>query len=182
MPINDSLTSSATQLTGAEGSILGVGTVIHAENEANVILHPPIGEIVCSKSTVEGEVTNAGGTGTTVSGNIFAKGLTFGECNATVHVLKEGSLEIHAIGGNNGTLTSSNAEVTVELSGFHCVFKTTNTDLGTVTGSATTGGAATLDIDADIPRTGGRSGIFCGSEAEWTGSYKVTTPTPLFVT
>jgi len=173
-------TASATQLTGAGGAVLGVGTEIKAENEGKVILDPPFGAIECSVSNVAGSVTNAGSSTTTVSGSIAT--LTFSSCNATVTVLKKGTLEIHTQSGsanNNGTLTSSGAEVTVQFLGTHCIFSTNNTDLGTVTGSATTGGNATLDISATIPRTGGSSGAFCGSTAAWTGAYKVTSPATL---
>jgi hypothetical protein len=34
-------------------------------------------------------------------------------------------------------------------------------------------------ISATIPRTGGSSGIFCGSTAAWTGAYKVMSPATL---
>jgi hypothetical protein len=173
-------TASATVLTGAGGSTLGTGTAISSEAEGTTTLHPPIGDISCTGSTVAGEVTNAGGASETVKGPISS--LTFSGCNAEVVVLEPGSLEIHtktASADNNGTLTSSGAKVTVTFVGFHCIFTTSSTDIGTVTGSATTGGAATLDIEATIPRTGGRSGAFCGSTAAWTGSYKVTSPNPL---
>jgi hypothetical protein len=177
-------TASATQLTSTDGAILKEKDFIHAENEGKVILDPPFGAIECSQSTVSNKITNAGSSTTTVVGSVEA--LTFTLCNATVSVLKKGTLEFHTETGtegtknnNNGTLTSSGAEVTVEFLGTHCIFSTNNTDLGTVTGSATTGGNATLHISASIPRTGGRSGIFCGSTAAWTGAYKVTSPTPL---
>ena len=170
-------TASATTLTGAGGTTLGTGTSIAAENEGTVTLHPPIGDIECKKSSVSGKTSNAGGAGVEVEGAIEA--LSFTECNATVTVLAKGSLKIKGTGSNNGSLTSSGTEVTVEFAGFHCIFKTSNTGLGTVTGSATTGGNATLDISATIPRTGGRSGAFCGSTAQWTGAYKVTSPSTL---
>lgn len=198
-------TASATQLTDASGNVLGVGTVIHAEAESTVTLHPPIGDIECSGSTVKGSITNAGGASATVSGPIDTTevegkktGLTFTGCNATVTVLQTGSLEIHTKTANadgNGTLTSKGTRVTVVFAGFHCIFETnaTNgTDIGTLTGSKnvvkeihnpgkenevkTFGGTATLDIEATIPRVGGTSGVFCGSTAQWTGSYKVDTP------
>jgi hypothetical protein len=174
-------TASAAKLTSPAGTQLLAGTVIKAEAEGHVTLHPPIGSITCAKSSVEGKTTTAGGGNptTTVKGEITL--LTFTECNATVTVLKKGTLEIHSLGGGNGTLTSSGAEVTVSFSGFHCIFSTSNTDLGTVTGSGVTKSNATLDISATIPRTGGSSGVFCGSTAAWTGAYKVTQPNPLVI-
>jgi hypothetical protein len=170
-------TASATTLTGAGGTTLGTGTAIAAEAEGTVTLDPPFGAIECKKSKVEGATTNAGGTGVSVTGNISL--LTFTECNATVTVINKDSLSIEGTGNNNGLLRGTNNEVTVEFIGTHCIFKTNNTELGTVTGTGTTGATATLDISATIPRTGGRSGAFCGTTAAWTGSYKVNTPDTL---
>ena len=194
-------TASATTVD-CEGTACALNAVIHAEAEGTVTLHPPIGDIECKKSTVEGKLENLGSSTTTAGGKIGT--LNFSECNATVNVLKTGSLEIHTEyetkidnpgtkeevktviqkenSTNNGTLTSSGAEVTVVFAGFHCIFSTSSTDIGTLTGSANTGGNATLDIIATIPRTGGNSGAFCGSTAQWTGSYKVDNPTSLNVT
>ncbi len=175
-------TASATTINNSEGTILGSGTTIVSEAEGTTILHPPIGDIECSASKVEGKTSNEGSATETVKGGIET--LTFAGCNATVTVLKKGELEIHTKTedpDNNGTLTSTGAEVTVEFKGFHCIFSTNATDIGTLTGSKTTGGNATLDIEATIPRTGGRSGAFCGSPAQWTGSYKVTNPSTLNV-
>jgi hypothetical protein len=177
-------TASATQLTAPEGTLVTAGTLITAEAESDVILHPPFGDIICKKSHVEGKTNNTGAPGVTVGGNIET--LSFTECNATVTVIAKGNLEIHTYTKDtdpitgNGTVTSSNTEVTVEFFGTHCVFKTTNTDIGTLTGYTNAETAskehATFDISATIPRTGGRSGAFCGSTAQWTGAYAITTP------
>lgn len=171
--------ASATLLTSPEcsGTDCAAGTVIESENEGTVTLHPIIGDIECNESKVAGVTTNTGGTNTVVNGEI--KTLTFKSCNATVTVLKTGTLSIEGTSSSNGTLRGTENEVTVEFSGFHCIFKTNGTKLGTVTGSNTTGKTATLDIEATIPRSGGRSGAFCGPEAEWTGSYLVTKPDTL---
>jgi hypothetical protein len=172
-------TASATELDNATGMVT-TGSTISAVNEGTVVLHPPIGDIECNKSLVSGKTTNTGGASETVKGNI--ESLTFENCNATVTVLKKGTLEIHSSGSNNGTLTSSGTEVTVNYLGFHCIFSTSSTDIGTLTGSKTTGKTATFDISATIPRTGGTSGFFCGSTAQWTGSYEITNPDTLNVT
>ena len=173
-------TASATELTctNPPGTkvMCAAPTHIHAEVEGKVTLHPPIGDIECSEGTVTGDASTGSST-TTPSGAIET--LTFGGCNAEVVVIENGSLEVHtktASADGNGTLTSTGAKVTVTFVGFHCIFTTSNTDIGTLTGSSTTGATPTLDIEATIPRTGGRSGAFCGSTAQWTGSYKVTTP------
>ncbi len=176
-------TASATIVDCTGVSPCPTNEVIHAVNESSVTLHPPFGDITCNESTVEGKLSNPGTTTTTASGSISK--LTFASCNATVTVVKNGSLEIHtrtASSDNNGTLTSSGTEVTVEFIGTHCIFATNGTDIGTVTGAATTKKNATLDIEATIPRTGGRSGAFCGSTAQWTGAYEVTAPSGLNIT
>ncbi len=161
---------------------LGVGASLKAEAESTVTLHPPIGDITCTSSVAEGTVSNAGGSGVNVEGSLSK--LTFSGCNATVTVLKPGKLVAAFSSGTNAALTSKEAEVTVEFGGFHCIFNTgtTGTAIGTLTGSTATASTATFDISAKIPRTGGRSGAFCGSTAEWTGSYKVVTPDKLDAT
>ena len=163
----------AAELDDATGMV-ATGSTIAAAAEGTTTLHPPIGDISCTSSSVAGTTSNTGSSTETVKGTISS--LTFTGCNATVTVLKPGSLEIHSQGSNNGTLTSSGAEVTVVFAGFHCIFSTSNTDIGTITGSATTGSTATFDINAKIPRTGGTSGVFCGEAAEWTGSYRAHQP------
>ena len=172
-----SATASATTLTGAGGTTLGTGTTISAESEGTITYHPVIGDIECKKSSFSGKTTNAGGEGVNVS--ISLESLSWTECNSTETVLTKGTMSVEGLGSNNGTLSSTATELTIEFAGFHCIFKTTETDLGTLTGSTTTGGNATLDIAATIPRTGGRSGAFCGSTAQWTGSYKFTAPSTL---
>ena len=169
-------TASATTIESEAGVPLGSGTTITANSEGTTTLHPPIGSIECEESHVGGKTTNAGGAGVNVTGNIEA--LSWSKCNATVNVLAKGTLSVAATSGSNGTLSSTGAEVTVEYLGFHCIFKTNSTSLGTVTG----GSPATLDISATIPRTGGRSGAFCGSTAQWTGSYAVSNPSTLNIT
>lgn len=174
--------ASATVLDCGE-AICSTGTLIQAENDGKLILHPPIGDLECSSSKIEAVLSNAGSSTATAVANISA--LTLSECNSTFTLLSKGTLEFHtreAGSTNNGRLTSSGTELTTEFAGFHCIFKTSNTTFGTLTGSATTGGNATLDIEAVLPRTGGRSGSFCGSTAQWTGSYRFTSPTPLNVT
>jgi hypothetical protein len=143
--------------------------------------------VTCQSSHVTGSVTSQGAS-QTVKANITA--FTFSNCNYPVHVKKFGSLELHAVTKTaphatcavnycNGTLTSSGTEVEITTSIGSCVFTTTNTSLGTVTGTDTTGGNAKLDIQASIPRTGGS--FLCGASYTWTGSYNVTSPATLWI-
>lgn len=172
-----------TTVTSPKGTKLGTGTEIKAESEGAVEFAGTI-TFSCQKSTMEGKISNAGGEGATVSAELSKQ--TFTECgNHTVEVKKPGSLEIHSLENSNGTLTSTGAEITVLTHGIflgtrHCIYTTSKTDLGTLTGSTTTGATATFDVG---PVTTGQSATDanCGSNAEWGGSYKVTTPDSLYV-
>jgi hypothetical protein len=170
-------TASATVITSPPGTLY-TGN-IHAESEGTTTLHGSFTSVNCGKSTIS-TTTTSHGAGVTASGTAF--NLTFSECNFPVTVLKAGSLELHGLGGGTGnaTLTSSGAEITIQTSVANCIFTTSNTDLGTLTGSATTKSNATLDINAaSIPRTG--HSIFCGGFGTWTGSYRVWSPSSLNV-
>jgi hypothetical protein len=175
-------TASATELTctNPPGTkvMCAAPTHIHMEVEpgTKVVWDPAFGAIECTKSTVTGFASTGSSTTTPSSGN---EAFTFEECNASLVVLKKGSLEIHTTETNandNGLLTSTGTEVTMEFIGTHCIFKTSSTTLGHFTGSSTTGGMPTVDISATIPRTGGRSGAFCGTGFAWTGAFTITTP------
>ncbi len=174
-------TASATELT-CNGVRCPVGTLLHGESEGKIVLHPPIGSIECKSATSEGNVTSAGSATTTPTGKTtFTQ---YKECNATVTVLKAGTGETHTAGASNngnGLITSTGTEVTINYLGFHCIFSTNNTSVGEFTGSNNTGGTATFDIKATIPRTGGSSGAFCGSTAAMTGSVIMKNPDNLVV-
>jgi hypothetical protein len=178
--------ASATELTSPAGTMVTTGTTISSSSEGEAVLDSLVGEIKCA-STVEGTTSNTGGTGESVEGSISTLDFTGCTDGADVTVVsgRTGTLKITSAGGGTGTLESTGAEVTVEVFGAHCIFKTSSTVLGTVTSSTEPKAGeftdATLDISARIPRSGGRSGALCGSTAPWTGSYKVTSPTPLFI-
>ena len=174
-------TASATTATSPKGTLY-TGTY-RAEAEGKTSLEGPFTTVTCGQSVVEGKVEQHG-SGVTTGGKISL--LTFTECNFPVTVLKAGSLEAHttAVKGTDadGTVTSSGAEITIQTSIANCLYTTNNSDIGTgsLTSTTTTGGNATLDIgSASIPRTG--HSIFCGSSATWTGSYKVVTPSTLYI-
>src|SRR6185295_15020199 len=145
-------TASATTVTSSTGST----PTIHADSEGATTLHGVV-DVTCNASTVQGTVSQHG-TGVTVKGNIST--LTFTSCGSNdVTVNTPGSLEVHAINPTgNGTLTSSGAQITIQVTslGISCVFTTNNTHIGTYTSAANNGGVPTMHIDsASIPRTGG---------------------------
>jgi len=139
------------------------------------VLKAGFATVECAHSEVDGTVENAGGSGATVSGKV--NNLKFSNCNCEVKTLKSGELEIHYTSGNNGTLTSKGAEVTVNCFGSDCVYGTaaSGTSVGTVSG----GGPAKLAANASVPRLAG--GFLGANPASWTASYEVTTPNPLYV-
>jgi len=166
--------ASATYVTSPTGTTF-TGEV-KAEAEGHVTLHTPIGAIACA-SKVEANVETHG-VEKAASGPVA--GLLFTSCTEGWHatVVAKGSLEVHSTSGYNGTVTSNGTEVSTTIGGITCVYKTTSTDIGTLTG----GSPATLDIAAKIPVVAGKSSIFCGTTGTtWTGSYKVTGPSALYV-
>jgi hypothetical protein len=142
-------------------------STITAES-SNSTLHGSFITVECAESHVQGKVESHG-AGVTAEGKI--SNLSFDECNYDVTVKKGGTLVAHTGTTPNGTLTSTGAEITIHTSVGECVFTTSSTPIGTLTGGA----PAKLDIDSSsIPRTGGS--FFCGSSGEWTGNYTVSVP------
>jgi hypothetical protein len=170
--------ASATELTSPAGTKLEAESELKAESEGAVEFAGSI-NFSCQKSAIEGKISNAGGKETTVSASLSKLSLT--ECgNHTVTVLNPGSLELHDSGNGNGTLTSTGAEITllthsVFLGTIHCVYVIEATDLGTLTGSSTTGATATLDIGGiSLERIS--TDVDCGSHSTFGGSYQFTSP------
>jgi hypothetical protein len=167
-------TASAT-LTNPTGTVLNQGAKIHAVNHGgHVILDPASLPAIECASTVEGEVSTAGGTSGKVTSLTF--GSPVGTCTDSWHVTTAaaGTLTVQGdgkAGTYNGTLFSSGATVTATRFGIECRYVTNNTHIGTVTG----GNPATLKIEALIPFHGGSS--FCGEGATaWVGNYQTTAP------
>ncbi|MGN6663156.1 MAG: hypothetical protein ACTHK6_02940 [Solirubrobacterales bacterium] len=172
-----SASAAAGTLTCGSGTKCAAGTEINSSSEGKAVLDAPFGNVEC-ESTVAGHTkTEAeGGSAGGSSGPITT--LSWSNCGGdTVTTLATGSLSVES----GGELKSSGSKVTVIHLGVHCIYETSNTKIGTLTGSSTTKSNATLDISATIPRVGGNSGALCGSSAPWTGSYKVTSPNPLDV-
>ncbi len=170
-----------------KGWVMAQGEEIHAVSETeNPTLTSTFKTVTCEESTVKGEVEVKGDAANTVKGPVLT--LTFTKnCNCTVTVIKAGTLEVHAKDDKgNGTLTSNGATVTVQCSSIfgpvHCLYVTENDDMGTLTGSTTTGGTATMDITTEVKREETvKEGALCDEEAVWHAKYKVTTPDTLDV-
>jgi len=184
-------TASATVLCSEPGTGSGTtcpagkaypaSTPIHAVNQGIIRLTTEFLTVECEESTIQGSTNNEGGASETVTIANSTWNLLF--CNCEVSVIKDGSLEVHWISNtSNGTLTSSGAEITFQctvplIGKVHCIIVTSSTDLGTLTGGA----PAEIDIpSANIPRL--TTSSFCDKTANLDASYRVTGPSPLYVT
>jgi hypothetical protein len=157
-------TTSATLTDGSGGS----PSTLHASSEGSVALTGTL-SVTCEESTVGGTVTT--NDANEASGSIET--LTFEKCDDdTVEVLAKGTLKVTDDSiGNDGTLSSTGAEVTIVthrpfVGTLHCIYKTSNTDLGTVNG----GTPATINIPSiSLERVSTSFG--CGSHSTFEGSY-----------
>lgn len=167
--------ASATQLTSPNGTVY-TGS-LHASS-TGIAWDGAFTTVSCSSSTWAGKVETHGAA---VTAGFKVTSLTFSSCNYPFIVKKPGSYEIHtdnaALVDGNGTVTWTGAEIEVQTSVGTCIFTTSSTDLGTLTGKDA--GNAVIDITAKIPRTGGN--FLCGSSSTMTGSYTITTPSTLTV-
>ena len=175
--------ASATELDNGIG-MMAPGSKLHAVNGEPLVFSTPIGNLICLESTFEASTSTTGSSSETVTASVSV--WTFAQCNGSVTVSKTGSLEFHTAdltANNNGTLTSTDLTFTVALSGFHCIYRTFESDMGTITGSTNTKSTASVDLEAEIVREGGRSGTFCGSSGRLSSApYVFTTPDTLNVT
>ena len=171
--------ASATLITSPSGTSY-TGTIRAVNENLPASFHNSSIGLACS-SFLEGSIS-AHGSSVTAAGSLSALTFTASNGNTDVTVNHPGTLEIHATGSSNGTLTSDGMTLTIVFTvpGYTCRYKTNSTDIGTLTGSTTTGGTATLDVSGQLPFHSGS--IFCGTGiAWWTGSYSVTTPDSLIV-
>ncbi|HEX5989691.1 MAG TPA: hypothetical protein VFY75_05725 [Solirubrobacterales bacterium] len=136
------------------------------------------GEIVC-QSTFENQV-EVNESGLTAGGQIST--FTLSPCYlGDAAIQSPGTLEIQPIGGGpDGTVVWSGGTVKASEGSVVCYYKANGIDFGTLTGSATTGGTATIDIDGSLPLESGDP--LCDKQLQWTGSYTVETIDNLNVT
>ncbi|HEY6730861.1 MAG TPA: hypothetical protein VI039_07545 [Solirubrobacterales bacterium] len=172
-------TASATTATAPAGTAYSGS--ITASNEGALTLHGVV-DVTCQKSSLSGSLSQQG-SGVTVIWHMSS--FTMTECNQHVSIVKSTSeFRFHATSGGNGTARWSLMEMRVEFTtifgNVECTFGVNETDVGAITGAASSSSHATWDINSSpIPV---KSGTFlCGSSAELTGKYKFTSPTGLSV-
>jgi hypothetical protein len=175
-----SASAAATTLTSPSGSAYTGAFKVVSEGE--ISLENPIGKFVCNWGQ-EGKIEEHGPT-VTARGKITSA--TFTECSVMrpFSVLSAGTLEFHTdsqSADGNGTVTLVGFTITINFNGVPCTYGTgAGLDLGTLTGSKTTGAKATIDTGSvAIPRTAGS--LLCGESASLTGSFAVASPTYLDV-
>jgi len=127
----------------------------------------------CTGSTLSGK-TGSPFTGTSVSGT--ASTWTFTGCSHTMGTIVPGKLSFTWTSGTSGTVSSSEAELTIKSTtfGISAICKTgTGSKLGTLTG--TKEGNATIDAALELS---------CGAlgATTWAGTYTVTSPQGLGIT
>lgn len=153
--------ASATTVISSGGS-----TPSFTATSTNSKLDGSFVTVECGHSEAKGKVESHG-AGVNATGKISS--LTFTSCNYPTTVKKAGSVSAEwLIGGSNGFVYSTGAEVSIHTSVGTCVFTTNNTFIGVFTG----GRPASFDIAGAIPRTGGN--FLCGSTGTWTGNYTIT--------
>jgi hypothetical protein len=162
----------STSITSPTGTV--ATPTIKAEAEGHAVLDNPISKIECS-SPVEATIEKHG-NGESASGKIST--LSFPTCTDSWHVtvVAPGTFFVRHASGYDGDVFSNSATVEATRFGISCRYATKSTRIGTLTG----GVPATIDIAASIPFHSGS--VFCGSGATaWTGAYKVTSPSSLYV-
>ncbi|HET7511074.1 MAG TPA: fibronectin type III domain-containing protein [Solirubrobacterales bacterium] len=187
---DETFTTSATEVAGSTvlctekavkcpvGKADGVGTEIKMSRTSSAAskLTNSFKNIECGKSSLNAKVMS---TGEKVVASV--ESLTFEECNCEVKVLKNGELTFsHIAASDNATLTSNGTEATATcvtiFGNVHCIYKTENTDLGTLEG----GNPAKIKIEAkNIPRL--TTNGLCAEKAGWDTEYEVTSPKPLYI-
>jgi hypothetical protein len=166
-------------------------TTVHGQSSGATSLTGTVA-VTCQKSTVGGTITT--NDANEASGPVET--LTFEECGTdTVEVITKGTLKItdSAANATTGTVSSNGAKVTILLHrGFplnttHCIYKTTNTTLGTFTeshhdpeGPEGSYPTATLHINS-ISLEREDTSFGCGEHSTWEGTYTLENPRTLLL-
>jgi hypothetical protein len=165
-------------------SKMAVGEEITASLKSSTAkLEAGFAEINCTTSTIAGKITNAGGSGVEVQGNVT--GLTFGGCGtATVTVKESGGVKaklgLTYTSGVNGSLKVTElVGVAVKVGSTECTYGGEISSGLSANGSTSpTTNATEVASAAPIPKTAG--GILCANPSKWTAEYNVTSPSPLY--
>lgn len=169
--------ASATQVTAPSGTLYTGG--LTATNESTLTLKG-VATVNCTASSLAVGKIDSHGAGVTAKGNIST--LTLAGCDQHVAVKLNGTLEFHANGGGNATVTLTLATITIEFTtifgNIHCNIDTKNTDIGELTSASGIASHGTLHLKGALPIEAG-SIFLCGNSLEILGALKFNTPTGL---
>jgi hypothetical protein len=134
----------------------------------------------CTGGSIAGKTSNAGSSTETVRASVSASSLTWSGCVWPITTVKGIELEIHSItGSDNGTVTGKGLEISMDTGslGGICTYSlgTISPHIGVITG----GSSPTLHVSALMGQSG--SNLICTDPVRWTGTYTLTSPTPLYV-
>jgi hypothetical protein len=166
--------AAAAVLTSPTGTVST--PTISAETEGHATLHNPIAKIECQWA-FEGTTQSHGKGNPAV---VTLPNMAPTNCTNSWHVtvVTPGSLSITNTSGYNGTVTWSGGTITATRFGVTCNYSTNDTHLGVISG----GSPAKITIQGAIPVEKESSSAFCGADpTQMTGSYKLTSPSSLFV-
>ncbi|HEU4738612.1 MAG TPA: hypothetical protein VFS54_05965 [Solirubrobacterales bacterium] len=161
-----------TTITAPTGTV--ATPTIKAESEGHIGIDHPLATFQC-QAAFEGTVASHKNQ---KAAKVPLTSVTTTGCTDSWHgtVTTAGELEIAWTSGYNGTVTWNGGTIEMTRLGTTCRYKTSSTHLGTITG----GSPATIDLEGKLPFHSG-SGL-CGTEAyPLTGSYKITSPSALYV-
>jgi hypothetical protein len=179
--------ASATALYNGATKLV-VGATVDFSNVGTAKLTNTAGTEVldeCTGSTVQGSLTNAGGAGVAVQGNIST--LSWTGCSFPTSTDNFGGLEVIAILDKEGKATTegtikANAEIGVTINPFFfgvCKYGVNKGEhLGVVKSAST--GTATFTANATANKLIG-SNVACPETTKWTATYTSTTPDQLRV-
>src|SRR6476469_6189355 len=167
-------TASATTITAPTGTVATPSFEAEGEGHLVIDIGGGLPKIEC-QSALKGQF-KAHGEGKPAEGELTSVVNT--SCTNSWHVttIVNGTIAVNWLNAYSGTITSTGLTIEATRAGVICRFATNKT----VTGTLTAGSPATLDLAGSIPFHSG-SGLCGAGPFPLTGSYKLTSPTALFV-
>lgn len=170
--------NSSNTETCSEPYAIGTEGTASLEKGTSALLNNTEGESLdtCKESTVTGKLKSQGKEKPALS---ELTTLTWGGCTFTTKTVNPGLGELHWIKGtDNGTLTTSGVEVTINTIFFgSCIYGIT---AGTIVGTTVGGNPGNLTVNAVVHKLSG-SNVICPSTTIFKAKYGATNPTNAWV-